>query len=261
VGAQLKPEALARRFGSTETRGVSVNMTLPSDPEPRAEYSEAEFVRILRTAAALQDRSTGGVTSEKMALAEIEQIAAEVGIAPQYIAAAAVLVITEAGEQWRYWLAVPVQGRLSRVLPGSVSDNAWQELVAVIRQTLEHTGQHSYVPGALEWVHTDDLSVVRVEVSASEDRSHAHVFADHRQAAALYLSVGPLLGACATVLPMAVFGWGEAVAPWILFSGGAGAGFAVGWASFKARSARWQRRLRGLLQALAERGMSTSIED
>jgi hypothetical protein len=234
-------------------------MTLPR-PDPNPEYSEAEFVRILRMATELQERSTGGPTSEKLTLAEIEQIAAEVGIAPEHIAAAATLVTTEAGEQWKSWLAVPVQGQLSRVLPGSASDNAWQEIAAIIRQTLEHTGQHSYVPGALEWVHTDDLSVVRVEVSASEDRSHVQVSADHRHAAALYLSVSPVLGACAAVLPIAALGWGEAVAPWLLFSGGAGAGFAIGWTSLKARSVRWQRRLRGVLQALAEHGVSTGVK-
>jgi len=237
-------------------------MTLPlPEPVPRAEYSEAEFVRILRMAAELHDRSTGAATSDKMTLAEIEQIAAEVGIPPQHVAAAATLVATEAGEQWNSWLAVPVQGRLSRVLPGSISDDAWQEIAAVIRQSLEHTGQHSYVPGALEWVHTDEGSVVRVEVSTLEDRAHVHVSADHRHAAALYLCVGPVLGACASLLPIAALGWGDAVTPWLLFSGGAGAGFAAGWASLKARSARWQRRLRGVLQALAERGVATRIQE
>lgn len=237
-------------------------MTLPlPDPVPRAEYSEAEFVRILRMAAELQDRSTGGAASEKLTLAEIEQIAAEVGIAPQHIAAAAVLVTTEAGERWKSWLAVPVQGRLSRVLPDSVSEDAWQEIAAVIRQTLEHTGQHSYVPGALEWVHTDEGSVVRVEVSASGDRSHVQISADHRQAAALYLMTGPVLGASLAPVLLALLGWRDAVELWLMIGGGAGAGFSLGWAGLKARSARWQRRLRALLQAFAERGVSTRVKE
>jgi hypothetical protein len=237
-------------------------MTLPlPEPGPRSEYSEAEFVRILRMAAELQNRSTGEAASEKLTLAEIEEIAAEVGIAPQHVAAAAALVTTEAGEQWVSWLAVPVQGRLSRVLPGSVSEEGWQEIVAVIRQTLEHTGQHSFVPGALEWVHVDEGSVVRVEVSGSEDRSHVQISADHRQAAALYLSVSPVLGAAASVVPIAAFGWGDVVAPWLLFGGGAGIGFTVGWVSLRATTARWQRRLRGMLQTLAERAVSTRVRD
>jgi hypothetical protein len=237
-------------------------MSLPlPDPEPRAEYSEAEFVRILRMAAELQDRSTGGATSDKLTLAEIEQIAAEVGITPEHIAAAAALVTTEAGEQWKSWLAVPIRGRISRVLPGPVSEAAWQEIAAVIRQTLQHRGQHSYVPGALEWVHADEGSVVRVEVSASEDRSHVQISADHRQAAALYLAVGPVLGACAAVIPVAVLGWGEAVQPLLVFGGGAAVGFTAGWASLKARSVRWQRRVRGMLQALAEHGVSERVRE
>ncbi len=92
-------------------------MTLPlPDPVPRAEYSEAEFVRILRMAAELHDRATGESTPGRLTLADIEQIAAEVGIAPQHIATAAALVATEASEQWRPWLTAPVQGQLSRVL-------------------------------------------------------------------------------------------------------------------------------------------------
>ncbi len=131
----------------------------------------------------------------------------------------------------------------------------------MIRQTLNHTGQHSYVPGALEWVHTDAGSQVRVEVSASQDRAHVQISADHRQAAALYLCVGPVLGACAAVIPIVALGWGEAAESWFLLSGGAGAGFTVGWASLKAVSARWQRRLRSVLQALAESTASKQVEE
>jgi len=228
-------------------------MTGPLDyPVARREYSEAEFVRILRMAAELDDRSTGQSKSEKLSLADIQQIAAEVGIAPEHVATAAALVATEAGEKWKPWLGVPIRGSFSRVLPGTVSTAAWPEAVAAIRQTLGHTGQHSYVPGALEWVHTDEGSEVRVEVSSSGNRAHIQVSADHRQAAALYLTVGPVLGACAAVIPIAALGLGEAVEPWLWLSGGAASGLTAGWAILKVRSARWQRRLRGMLQSIAE---------
>jgi hypothetical protein len=46
----------------------------------------------------------------------------EVGIEPRHVAAAAAVVATEATEHWRYWLATPVQGQLSCVLPETTSE-------------------------------------------------------------------------------------------------------------------------------------------
>jgi hypothetical protein len=228
-------------------------MTGPLDNQiARAEYSEAELVRILRMAAELDARSSGQSKSEKLTLTEIEQIAAEVGIAAEHVAAAAALVATEASEKWKLWLGVPIRGSFTRVLPGTVSASAWPEVVAALRQTLGHAGQHSYVPGALEWVHTDEGSEVRVEVSSSENGAHVQISADHRQSAALSLMVMPVLGACAAVIPVAALGVGAVVEPWVWLSGGAASGFVGGWAVLRVKGARWQRRLRGMLQSLAE---------
>lgn len=228
------------------------------EPPPRASaapdgYSEAEFVRILRMAAELQDRHVGETASHRLTLAQIQEIAHEVGIGPEHVAAAAALVTTEAGERWRSWLATPVQGELSRTLPGRVAGPAWQEIAGIVRQAMGHQGQHSYVPGALEWVHTNEVGQVRVEVSDSRGHAHVHVSADHRQGAVMHLTLAPFLGTCAAAIPVVLLGWGESAESWLLLAGGAGAGFAAGWAHVKATSARWQRRMRGVVRAIAER--------
>jgi hypothetical protein len=228
-------------------------MTVPALPEPEshARYGEAELVRILRVAAELQDRESGETTADTLTLADVQQIASEVGIDPRYVAAAARLVATEAGERWTPWLLAPVRGRLTRALPGAVPTDAWQEIIAIIGRSMERPGRHSYVPGALEWVHADAGTEVRVEVSASRDGTHVQLTADHRQAATMYLATSPVLGASAAVLLMAALGGpGEAEAA-LLVGGGAAGGLLVGWGMLRAMAARWQRRMRSALQELA----------
>jgi hypothetical protein len=228
-------------------------MTSPlDDPPTGVQYSEAEIVRILRMAAELDGRSTGRSKPGTLSLAEIEQIAVDVGIEPRHVATAAALVATEATERWRPWLGVPVRGDFSRMLPGSVPASAWPEVIASIRQRAGRPGEYSYVPGALEWVHTDGASEVRVEVSSSHEGAHVQLSADHRQAAVLYLTVTPILGACAGLLAIVALGLGHAVEPGLFLGGGAVTGFAVGWSVLRTVSARWRRRLRGVMESLAE---------
>jgi hypothetical protein len=229
-------------------------MSMPHQPQPR--YTEAELVRILRTAAELQDRAGGFETSHTLSLTEIHQIAAEVGIEAAHVEAAAALVSTGAAERWSLWLGTPVRGQLSRVLPGPLPESAWQEVLRQIQGTLKHRGQHSYVPGALEWTHVDAGSEVRVEVGTAADRAHVQITADHRQAVALYLLAAPFIGGGAAVLTTAaaVAGLGvgdpSVIVPAVV--SGAGAGLWVGWAALRAMSARWQRRLRSVLEVAAE---------
>lgn len=216
-------------------------------------YSEAEFVRILRMAAELQDRTAGDASPHSLTLAQIQEIAGEVGIGPEHVAAAAAMVATASSEQWRTWLAAPVQGELSRALPGGVSQAMWQEIAGIIRQAAGTPGQHSYVPGDLEWVHADEAGRVRVRVRDAGGQAHVHISADHRQGAVMYLTLTPVLGTCAAMLPVVLLGWGESAESWLLLTGGAGTGLAVGWAYVKAIGARWQRRMRGVLHAITER--------
>jgi hypothetical protein len=201
-----------------------------------------------------------GFASHTLSLAEIRQIAAEVGIESAHVEAAAALVSTEATERWSRWLGTPVRGHLSRVLPGPLPESAWQEVLRAIQDTLKHRGQHSYVPGALEWTHVDAGSEVRVEVGTAPDRAHVQITADHRQAVALYLLTAPFVGGGAAVLTVAaaVAGLGvgdpSVIVPAVV--SGAGAGLGVGWAALRAMSARWQRRLRSVLEVTAEISLS-----
>src|SRR5215204_785763 len=102
-------------------------------------YTEQQLVEILRRAAERQE----GLTTEpdgRFSLAEIQQIAAEVGIAPAHVAAAA-------GEVWQKvepptgTLGAPTSFRFERWLDGEISESAIGDLFDVARREIGLQGQ------------------------------------------------------------------------------------------------------------------------
>lgn len=77
-----------------------------------------------------------------MTLAELERIGKEAGITPEYIArAAAALDRTAPTPPPATYLGFPVSVARTVDLPGPLSDEAWERLVADLRETFQATGE------------------------------------------------------------------------------------------------------------------------
>ena len=105
---------------------------MPPSRPPEKRYSEQEmraiFARASRAQHAADAPAEGGLT-----LAELQEIGAASGIAPDHVAAAAAALEAE-GPPPRTLLGAPLELRRARRLP-PVSDAAWEALVAELRAT------------------------------------------------------------------------------------------------------------------------------
>jgi hypothetical protein len=120
---------------------------------PERQYDEQEIVAIFRQAAAGQESARrqlpkgGGLT-----LAELERIGEEAGITPEYIArAAAALDRAVPTPPPTTHLGFPVSVARAVDLPGLLSDEAWERLVADLRETFQATGEVRRDGSLREW--------------------------------------------------------------------------------------------------------------
>jgi hypothetical protein len=114
---------------------------------PSDDYSEKEMALILKRAAELQEGSDGqGV---QRSLAQIQEIAAEAGIEPAYVAEAAAELerpVPRVG-----WLGAPTRFHEERSVPGALSPNDLGDLLDRARAELGLHGEVHQVFDGVEW--------------------------------------------------------------------------------------------------------------
>lgn len=221
----------------------------PDDPR---HYTDEETALILRRAAELQEPREGPRSARGLTLAEIQQIACEVGIDPAAVAEAAALVSGGERDRWGRLIGAPTRFRYERTVSGDVPDPAWAALVEEIRQVLGKPGQVGHVPGALEWVHEDENGdSVRVGVTSRAGTTRVELHARRGNEAAMLLMLPATAGVLLAMLGGGLSGLEAGPELWTAMGGGAGGGLALGWAGWKQLSARWERRLSTLVARLA----------
>lgn len=130
-------------------------------------YSEAEmaeiFERATRDARAPGDDGEGLALNraEGLTLAQLQEIAREVGISPEAVArsAAALELRSGQGDAVRRVMGAPLGVSRSVSLPGPVTDEAWQRTVALLRDTFDANGKVYETGEFREW-RNGNLSVV-----------------------------------------------------------------------------------------------------
>ena len=114
---------------------------------PSDNYSEKEMALILKRAAELQEGPDGpGI---QRSLAEIQEIAAEAGIEPAFVAEAAAELerpLPRVG-----WLGAPTRFHEERSVPGALSPNEIGELLDRARAELGLHGEVHQVFDGVEW--------------------------------------------------------------------------------------------------------------
>ncbi|MFC1662039.1 hypothetical protein ACFL3S_11425 [Gemmatimonadota bacterium] len=126
-----------------------------SEPDhlPRR-YGEAEIARILRRATELQhEEPVRARGSEGLSLAELEEIAVEVGIDPLVLRRAAVELDSVVGEPtgWARLVGDRVTLLQETVVPGELPDSGFERIVPVIQDMAQDFGQPSLLGHTLTW--------------------------------------------------------------------------------------------------------------
>ena len=148
-------------------------------------YTEQQLVEILRRAAERQE----GLTTEpdgRFSLAEIQQIASEVGIAPAHIAvAAAELAHSSSQPLPSTVLGAPIAFRFERWLDGEIPTSAIGDLFDVARRETGLQGQVSEALDTVEWRGRSSMGLTVVSVARRDGRTQITVYVARTDAAAV----------------------------------------------------------------------------
>jgi hypothetical protein len=111
--------------------------------EPTRRFDDREIALIFERAGHLQESTQANPGNEGLTLAQLQEIARDVGIAPEHVAQAAHAVARGelAPSRSPRWLGLPVA--VSRVVEFEhpVSDVAWAQLVGSMRETFDARGR------------------------------------------------------------------------------------------------------------------------
>lgn len=121
-------------------------------------YSEDEVAEIFDSATrearrALPGPGEGATAEAGLTLDQLQQIAGEVGIAPEAVArgAAALEVRRSSTEQLRRFSGVPIGASRGLRLPRTMTDDEWGRFVSLLRETFDAEGKVSVQGELREW--------------------------------------------------------------------------------------------------------------
>ncbi len=130
-------------------------------------YSDKEISTLLKRAVELQP-TQGPTTTTGLSLAELEQIAAEVGIDPGFLKAAALELEEGDPDETFHLLGASPSIDLERIVEGEMTEEKWDEAVGVMRRSFGTTGETGQVGRTREWILRDQpTGFQRVHITAS----------------------------------------------------------------------------------------------
>lgn len=130
-------------------------------------YSEEEIGRVLKRAAEIQGKQPR-TSGYGLSLAEIQELAADSGIDPELvIAAVSELKADQEALKKNIW-GGPLSSTLIRSVEGQLSDDTWEEMLALLRRTYKETGE------------TERRGTTRQWMSRGQDGRRSHLIATYR---------------------------------------------------------------------------------
>jgi hypothetical protein len=118
---------------------------------PERRYSDDDVHRILSSAVEV-DAAVDAGAGRGLTLAQIQSIAAEAGLSPAAVAAAAdALDRTPPVPATPRMMGLPVGVAQSVAIPGTIDDAGWRRLVAFLRDSFEAQGREELGVGRREW--------------------------------------------------------------------------------------------------------------
>jgi hypothetical protein len=250
--------------GSLTSPGHCYIRGMPDAPESTRQYSDREVRLILKSAVELQQRRAdrAGDHAGGMSLAELEQVAVEAGLDPDFVRrAAAQLDTVGAPSDHNVFLGGPTQLVLERVVSHTIDAARFDTLLDVVRAVTHEVGEVSTVGRQFGWKGRLDGAKSDVTVSVSDERTtlRVRIQLDEVALGHFMLKTG-LLGVAGGLITTAAVV--TALGPLALVIGGGILGSTYFWSRYGLRGSTARYRARGheLLDALVERITETARE-
>src|SRR5690242_2363980 len=115
-------------------------------------YSDEEVSAIFARATEGASASpVGEAQQDGLTLAELQEIGAEVGIAPSAVAAAAKSLVSAAAPEGRTFLGLPVSVGRTVNFDRKLTEDEWEQLVVELREVFNARGTMSGSGGFRQW--------------------------------------------------------------------------------------------------------------
>jgi hypothetical protein len=177
--------------------------------ESKRRYSEKEISAILKIAAQHQASAGQDEVSANpgMTLAQIEEIASQVGIDPRHVQEAAEAL--DRGEDhdrsFHLWGA-PLTIEFERIVEGEVTEENWSAVVEEIRSCLGIIGQANRVGASFEWT-GGEMDLTHVTVTPRGGQTKIHIIGKVSGSAGLIYGLSASFGvSAAVILPVVMTG-------------------------------------------------------
>ncbi len=226
-------------------------------------YTDEEVHAIFERAALRQEaaREAEDASRAGLSLEELQQIGAESGIDPTHVAAAAHALTfrsADAATERSTFLGMPTRLSTERILPGPISDEAWERIVPELRRIFKQDGLSGGVGRVREWTLRGDGkgsgSDRPAKVTLTPDGHGTHVSIEQTMKG----SVGGMLGGTGSflfvpILIMVLNLLGEQDAPLgvaLLFLAIFFAAFGAAWGGLRAYGRRQEERFEQALDRI-----------
>ncbi|NNE70101.1 MAG: hypothetical protein HKN29_07015 [Rhodothermales bacterium] len=130
-------------------------------------YSEEEIGRVLKRAADMQGKKRK-TSSYGLSLDEIQELASDSGIDPDLVVAAAMELKADQEALKKNLWGGPLSTTLIRSVDGPLSDDTWEEMLAILRRQYKETGETERRGSTRQWM------------SRGQDGKRAHLIATYR---------------------------------------------------------------------------------
>lgn len=143
-------------------------------------YTDDEFREILRTALVLQEKKSSGPemdTREGLALADIEAIAAEVGLDAALVRQAADQ-LTRLDVSTLKGLTTQRVIQVDGAIPTELDERGLTRLIDAVREAADAPGTAQHVLGGLEWKRGGEMMQAHVSLSPREGETRVRVSMD-----------------------------------------------------------------------------------
>lgn len=124
---------------------------MSNDPVPARRFTEADTDAILRRTAELASGSDAATPARGLTVEEMEALAQEAGLSPELVRRAAREVSLRSALQPSPWTGGPRRLALERVIPGELTEEAWETIVGEVQRTLGMPGFVSRVGRTRTW--------------------------------------------------------------------------------------------------------------
>ncbi len=227
--------------GSPRSHRDEISKPTPTTSVGERRYTEEELALILNRAA---ERPEGvQASAPRYTLADIQEIAAGAGIAPDHVASVAASLGDARAPRGGGVLGAPHRFRFEDSIDGEVADDVIGELFDVVRRTLGVQGEVTEALGSVEWKGQDAFGFHYVTVARRGGRSTISVLSARTDALATAATVGGIgafLGSFA--LGSAAVSLVSIAAP-VAAAAGIGVALGTAWGATRAVWRRYARRV------------------